>query len=246
VSLLIALLAQAVVPARDLGFEQRLDAALPMDTRFRDECGAPLSLGAAAEGRPFILAFVYFRCPSLCVLVVEGLKRSLRSVAFDAGRDYTVVLVSIDPREGPELAAARRDDCLRAYGRGDAGWRALTGDEASIAALTRAAGFRFAYDAASDQYAHPGGILLATPQGRISKVFPGVVYDPRDLRLGLVEAAAGRIGTAVDALLLFCYAYDPASGRYGLSILRTLRIAGVLTVLILGGAVWRLSRRRPA
>lgn len=238
------LLAQAVVPARDLGFEQRLDAPLPMETRFRDERGAPVTLGEAADGRAFVLAFVYYRCPSLCVLVIDGLTRSLREIPFDAGRDFTVVLVSIDPREGPELAAARREECLRAVGRGGGGWRALTGDEASIRALAGAAGFRFAFDARSGLYAHPGGILLATPQGRISRVFPGVVYAPRDVRLGLVEAAAGRIGSAVDALMLFCYTYDPESGRYGWAVMRLLRAAALATVAGLAVLVWRLSRRR--
>ena len=239
-SVWLAILAQALVPARDLGFDPRPGTPLPLETRLRDESGATLTLAEAADGRAFILAFVYYRCPSLCGLVLDGLTRSLRSVPFEAGRDFTVVLVGIDPREGPEHATVR----LREVRRSETGWRALTGDAAPVKALAGAAGFTFAFDTRSGQYAHPGGILLVTPEGRISRAFGGVVYDPRDLRLGLLEASEGRIGNALDTLTMFCFVYDPASGRYGWAVMRLLRTAGIATVAALAVLVWRLSKRR--
>jgi protein SCO1/2 len=239
----LAILAQALVPARDLGFDPRPGTPLPMETRLRDERGATLTLAEAADGRAFVLAFVYYRCPSVCGMVIDGLARSLRSVRFEPDRDYRVVLVGIDPREGPEHARARLAESRR---DGGAGWRALTGDAAAVSALAGAAGFKYAFDPRSNQYAHPGGILLVTPQGRVSRAIPGVVYEPLDLRLGLLEASDGRIGSRLDTLALFCFVYDPESGRYGWAVMRLLRTAGIATAAALALLIWRLSRRRRA
>jgi protein SCO1/2 len=235
-------------PLREVAIEQRLDAQVPLDLAFRDERGRDVTLGDYFGRRPVVLSLVYYECPMLCTLTLNGLVRALKVLAFDVGRELEVVTVSFDPRETPALAAAKKETYLREYGRpgAAAGWHFLTGENEAIARLTEAVGFRYAWVPEEGQYAHAAAIVVLTPDGRIARYFYGVEYAPRDLRLGLVEAAAGRIGTAVDQLLLYCYRYDPTTGKYGAIAINLVRAGGVATVLALGGFVlvmWRRERR---
>lgn len=220
-----------------IAFEQRLDAQIPADLAFRDEAGHTVHLGDYFSHKPVILTLNYYECPMLCPLVLEGLLHSLRALSFMIGEQFDVVTVSIDPGETAALAATTKARYIRDYGRpkAAAGWHFLTGDEASIQRLTQAVGFRYAYDAGKNQYAHAAGIMVLTPQGRISRYFYGIEFSPRDLRLALVEAAANTISSPVDQLLLFCYQYDPATGRYSLVVRRALQLAGLATVFSLAG-----------
>lgn len=234
-----------------IGFDQKLDAPVDRGLAFRDERGANVRLGDYLGKRPLVLALVYYRCPHLCKLVVEGLVRSFQAVAFSAGMEFEVALVSIDPTETPADASARKRTALRAYTRvtGEKGFHFLTGDEASIHALAEEVGFRYTYDEKSKEFAHASGIMVLTPEGKISRYLYGIDFPARSLRLALVEAARGEIGTPVDRFLLFCYHYDPIGGRYGLYILNVLRLAGVVTCLLLLGLVvmmLRAERKRPA
>jgi protein SCO1/2 len=235
---------------RDVGFDQKLDAQLPADLPFRDETGRTVRLGDYFGRRPLLLALVYYECPMLCTQVLNGLVAALDVLKFDAGREFDVVAVSFNPREGPGLASAKKRAYVERYGRPgtESGWHFLTGSEASIAALTRAVGFRYAWDPEIKQYAHAAGAIVVTPDGRVSKYFYGIEFSPRDLRLGLIDAADRRIGTPVDQLLLYCYHYDPTTGKYGLAAMTAVRIGGVLTVLGLVAfwvAMWRHERRGP-
>jgi protein SCO1/2 len=195
--------------------------------------------------RPVILALAYYECKTLCPLVLDGLLKSLRTISFSAGNQFSVVTVSFDPRETPAMAAARKEKLLRRYARpgAEAGWHFLTGEEAAIRRLAGAVGFRYAYDAATNQFAHASGIIVLTPQGKVARYFSGIEYAPRDLRLSLVEASANRIGSLVDAVLLFCYRYDPETGRYGVAIMNAIRLAGLATVLSLGAFITVMMRR---
>ncbi len=228
-----------------VGIEQRLNQQVPLDAAFRDETGKTVRFGDYFGQKPVILALVYYECPMLCTQVLNGLVRSLKDVKLDAGRDFNVVAVSINPRETPELAAAKKRVYVGIYERPDGGqgWHFLTGPEASSKALAASVGFRYAYDPMTDQYAHASGIMLLTPDGRISRYFYGIEYPSRDLRLGLVEASANKIGSPVDQLLLFCYHYDPTTGKYGLVILNVIRAAGVATVLAIAGFMLVMFRR---
>jgi protein SCO1/2 len=231
-----------------VGIEQKLGGRIPLDLTFRDEDGKTVRLGDLFGGKPTIVNLVYYRCPMLCTEVLNGLVASLETLRFDAGKEFSVVTVSIDPRETPALASEKKAVYLKRYGRpgASAGWRFLTGDEASIARLADAVGFRFAYDRSQDQYAHAAGIFVATPDGRLARYFYGIDYAPRDLRLALVEASEGKIGTVADKIVLFCYQYDPTTGRYGATILGAMRVGGVVTVLALAGfilAMWRREAR---
>ena len=232
---------------RDVGIDQRLDAQIPRDLQFRDETGRSVPLGDLIDDKPVILALVYYRCPMLCGLELNALVRALRAMQWTAGKEFRVLIVSIDPDEGPKLAAQKRKSVLQQYGRdveGD-GWRFLTGAQPEIDRLADAVGFRYVPTPDNGQFAHAAGLMIVTPTGRISKYLLGVEYVPRDLRLALVEASNDRIGTISDQLLLYCYLYDPATGRYTLSILRLLRFAGVLTVAGIGvGIVCMLRRER--
>ena len=234
----------------NLGIDQRLNAQVPLDLRFRDETGRSVQLGDYFGSKPVILALVYYRCPMLCPLVLDGLVSSLRVLSFTAGNQFTVVVVSFNPRETPELAAAKKETSLQRYARpgAEGGWHFLTGEEQAIARLAGAVGFRYAYDAAQDQYAHASGIAVLTPQGKIARYFYGVEYAPRDLRLGLVEAAANKIGSSIDQLLLLCYHYNPATGKYSALVLDAVRLGGAATVLALGTflvVMWRREATRP-
>jgi protein SCO1 len=230
---------------RQVGFEQRLHAAIPLELTLRDDTGQQVRLGEYFDARPVILILAYYRCPNLCTLVLNGLVRTLRALAFTAGAEFTVLTVSIDPRDTPALAAAKKAHYLQSYGRPAAatGWHFLTGDAAAIQQLTQAVGFQYAYDAAHDQFAHASGMVLLTSEGVVARYFYGVEYAPRDVRLSLVEAAARRIGSPIDKLLLLCYHYDPQTGKYGLVIMRVIRLAGLATVLSLGVLVGVLFRR---
>jgi protein SCO1/2 len=231
-----------------VGFAQNLDAQVPMDAPFRDDAGRPVRLGELFRGKPVVLALVYYKCPMLCTETLNGLVRAMRAVSFDAGKQFNVIAVSFDPRETAALAAAKKSLYVERYGRAGAagGWSFLTGDADSIRRLAGAAGFRYAFDAELDQYAHAAGLVVLTPRGRISRYLYGVEYAAGDLRLALVEAAAGTIGSPVDQLLLYCYHYDPLTGKYGLLVTRVLRIAGVLTIALLAALVIGLSPRREA
>lgn len=217
--------------------EQRLDAQIPLELSFRDESGHPVALRQLFRGRPVVLTLVYYECPMLCTLVLNGTVSALRALEFSIGNEFDVVTVSIDPEEGPQLAAAKKAQYLKEYGRSgaEAGWHFLTGDETSIRRLADAVGFRYVYDEASDQYAHAAGIILLTPPGKVARYFYGVEYSPRDLRLGLIEAAEERIGSPADQVLLFCYHYDPRQGKYTLAVLSLVRAAGIVTVLAIAG-----------
>jgi protein SCO1/2 len=218
---------------RDVGFDQRLGETLPLDAALRDETGRAVRLGDYFGRRPVVLSLAYYGCPMLCTLSLNGLASAMKTLSFDAGREFEVVTVSFEPKETPEQAAAAKKTYIDRYGRPAAagGWHFLTGDAAAIAAVTRAVGFRFAWDEETRQYAHPTGIVVATPEGRIARYLYGVEYAPKDLRFALVEASSGRVGSPVDQLLLYCYQYDPVRGRYGAAILRTVRFLGILTVL---------------
>jgi len=230
---------------REVGFEQRLNEEVPLDLTFRDEAGRTVSLREYSGSRPVILVPVYYSCTTLCPILLDGLARGLRPVSLNAGKDFEVIAVSFNPRETPGQAAARKEHVLTRYGRPGAanGWHFLVGTEASIQPLMKAIGFRYAYDATTDQYAHAVGIVVLTPQGKIARYFYGIDYPPRDLRLGLVEAAGGRIGTPIDQVLLMCYHYDPLTGQYGLIVMNVVRLAGLATLLALGAFIVVMVRR---
>jgi protein SCO1 len=232
-------------PLREIGFEQRLDEPLPLETVFRDEEGRTVPVGQYFGSKPVILSFVYYDCPMLCTLVINAMTATLRTMSLEAGRDFEVVLVSFDPRETPALASKKKAEYLARYDRAGTagGWHFLTGDEPSIQRLTGAAGFRYTWDEDTKQFAHPAGIIVATPDGRPARYLFGIEYGARDVRLALVEASEGKVGTPVDAFLLYCYHYDPMTGRYGLLIMRMLRVAGLATVLALGGFIVVMIRR---
>jgi protein SCO1 len=230
---------------REIGFDQRLDEALPLDTPLRDEDGRGVQLSDYFGKRPVVLVFAYYDCPMLCTLAINGLSSALKVLSLNPGVDFEIVTVSIDPRDTPAAAAAKKAGYLQRYQRaGAAGaWHFLTGEQSSIDRLTRAAGFRYAWDEETKQFAHPTGIIVLTPDGRMARYLFGIEYGPRDLRLAIVEASAGKVGSPVDALLLYCYHYDPMTGRYGLAIMRAMRIAGAATVLALGGFIVVMLRR---
>jgi protein SCO1/2 len=240
----------ATVPAalREIGFDQNIDRPVPLDTPFRDETGHAVRLGDYFGKRPVVMAFAYYDCPMLCTLVLNGLASALGVLALEPHRDFEIVTVSFNPADTPASASAKKAGYLAHYQRAGAaeGWHFLTGDQPSIERLTRAAGFRYAWDAPTKQFAHPSGIIVLTPEGRLARYLFGIEYGPRDLRFALVEASAGKVGSTVDALLLYCYHYDPMTGRYGLVIMRTIRFAGAATVLALAAFIIVMVRRERA
>jgi protein SCO1/2 len=228
-----------------VGIEQHLDAQVPPDLTFRDETGKTVRL-ADYFGKPLILNLVYYNCTMLCGEALAGLSSAMRLVKFDVGNEFEVITVSFDPRETPEMAAAKKIDYVKRYGRPNAaaGWHFLTGQADSINALTKVVGFQYQYDPKINQFAHATAIMVLTPQGRISRYFYGVDFPPKDLRMGLVEASQGKIGNAVDAVLLYCYHYDPETGKYGAMVANILRLAAAVTILVLGillFILWRLD-----
>jgi protein SCO1 len=230
---------------QNVGFEPQLNAQLPLDLAFRDETGRSVQFREYFSQRPVLLALVYYGCPMLCDQTEQGVVGALRMLSFNPGRDYEVVFVSFDPRESPDMAAQKKESAMTHFRRpGTAsGWHFLTGSKESIDALTKGANFRYSFDEKSNLFAHAAGIMLLTPDGRISRYFYGVEYPARDVRLGLVDASAGKIGTPIDRALLFCYQYDPSSARYSASILSIIRLAGVVTVLGLVAAILIFRRR---
>lgn len=230
---------------REVGIDQRLDEQVPLDLAFRDESGAPVTLGQYFGKRPVILTLVYYECPMLCTLVLNGLVRALRVLAFEPGREFELVTVSFNPRDTPELAAAKKATYLREYDRPGAApaWHFLTGAPEPIERLARAVGFRYTYVPEEKQFAHTAAIMVLTPDGRVARYFFGVEYSPRDLRFGLIDAAQRKIGTAVDHVLLYCYRYDPATGKYGAVAMNIIRAGGVLTLLALVAFFVAMRRR---
>jgi protein SCO1/2 len=229
----------------EVRFDQRLNEQLPLETRFKDEEGRDVTLGDYFGKRPVVLAFVYYECPMLCTQVLNGLTTSLTVLDETVGREFDVVAISFDPRETPALASGKKKTHLDRYQRPESapGWHFLTGDEASIKAVTQAAGFSYVWDEKTQQFAHPSGIVVATPEGKLSRYFFGIEYAPRDVKFALVESSAGKIGNAIDQLLLYCYHYDPATGSYGFVAMGAVRVAGALTVLALVGFVVMSIRR---
>jgi protein SCO1/2 len=229
---------------QNVGIDQHLDAQVPPDLAFTDETGRAVRLGDYFGKRPMILNLVYYNCTMLCGEALSGLTGSMKMVKFNVGDEFDVLTVSFNPQETPAIAAAKKQDYLKRYGRASAatGWHFLTGPAESINALTKAVGFQYQYDPKSSQYAHATAIMVLTPQGRISRYFYGVDYPPKDLRMGLVEASQGKIGNAVDQVLLYCYHYDPATGKYGAIVSNILKLGAGLTILLLGGLLFILFR----
>jgi protein SCO1/2 len=238
---------QPVPMLKDIGIDQKPNAKLPLDAEFSDEQGAAVKLGQFWGPRPVVLALVYYQCPMLCTQVLSGLAGSLQGVTFAPGKEYEVVVVSFNPGETPAMATERKKNFVSRYIRtiDKTHIHFLTGRESSIKALAGAVGFRYAWDQQTGQYAHPAAIMITTGDGRMSRYLYGVEFAPRDLKLALVEASEGRVGSVVDQALLFCYHYDPETGRYGIVIMNIVRAAGALTVLGLGlGIVLSLRRER--
>ncbi len=229
----------------EVSIAQNLNAQIPRDLVFRDETGKSVRLGDFFGPRPVVLSLVYFECPALCTEVLNGELQSMKSISLDLGKDYEAVTVSFEPKDTSALAKAKRDVYAGQYGRAGAvdHWHFLTGDQPSIDALTQAVGFHYAYDSAGRQYAHAAAIMVLTPEGRIDRYFYGVQYPAWDLRLGLVEASQGKIGTPTDHALLYCYQYDPTTGKYGLVVMNVVRVAGGLTLLVLGIFMFLMFRR---
>ena len=235
---------------QEVRIEQKLDQQLPLDLVFRDESGQQVKLGKYFGKKPVVLAFVYYDCPMLCTQMLNGMITSFRVLPFQIGKEFDVVTVSFDPRETSALATAKKKvyvDYLPEKMRAGAneGWHFLTGDQASIEKLTDAVGFHYHYDEATKQFAHASAIMLATPQGKLSRYFYGIDYPARDLRLGLIESSANKIGSPVDQLLLYCYHYDPATGKYGAAVMRVMRVAGVITLLGIMAMLFLLKARNP-
>ena len=220
----------------NVGIEQHLDEQIPADLNFRDETGKPVRLGDYFGKKPVILNLVYYNCPMLCGEVLSGLEGALRVLKFDVGKEFDVLTVSFDPRETPDMATKKKAEFLKRYGRAGAagGWHFLTGPQESIDALTKAAGFQYQYDPKTGQFAHATAIMILTPEGKIAQYYYGVDYAPKDLRLGLIQASQNKIGTLADQVLLYCYHYDPTTGKYGAIISRVLKLAGLATILGLG------------
>ena len=229
----------------DVGFDQHLGDAVPLDAVFRDESGRSVKLGDYFGRRPVVLSLAYYECPMLCTVTLNGLASALDVLSFEPGRDFEIVNVSFEPKETPALAAAKKAAYLHRYKRpGAAGaWHFHTGDAAQIRRLTDAVGFKYAWDEQTKQYAHASGIMVLTADGRLARYLYGVEYAPKDLRFAIVEASQGRILSPVDRLLLYCYHYDPTLGRYGKSVMAMLRVAAVLTLGGLGAMIFGLRRR---
>ena len=233
---------------QNVGITQKLGDPLPLDAEFKDENGNPVKLGEYFNhGKPVILALVYYECPMLCNEVLNGLTGSLKGISLDAGKDFDVVVISFDARENdkPDLAKNKKASYLTRYGRDGAenGWHFLTGAQSSIDAVTKAAGYNYVYDEKTNQFAHAGGVMITTPEGKMSRYFYGIDYEPRQLKLGILDSAQDKISSPTDQLLLYCYHYDPATGTYGFAILRVMRIFAVGLVLGIVGMIFVFLRR---
>jgi protein SCO1/2 len=232
-----------------VGVAQHLNQQLPLDLIFTDDTGKQVQLGDYFGHRPAILALVYYQCPMLCSEELNGLTGALQMVSFRPGNDFDVIVASIDPSEGTDLAAAKKRTYVKRYGHPETadGWHFLTGAQSSIDALTRAVGFGYVKipgpDGKLTQFAHASSIQIVTPQGRLAQYYMGVEYSPRDLRLGLVEASANKIGSPVDNILTYCYHYDPSTNKHSLIVARVVQLGGLVTMLSLGGFMWAMFRR---
>lgn len=233
---------------RDVGIDQKLNEQVPLDVIFKDEYGNAVQLGQYFQGRPVILAMVYYDCPMLCHQVLSGLEGSLQTINFNAGKDFDVIALSFDPRETSALAEKTKTKYISLYNRpgSESGWHFLTGDETSIRRIADAVGFKYAWDEDTNQFAHAGGVMLLTPGGKVSRYFYGIEYPPKDMRLGLVEASENRIGSPVDTILLYCYHYDPVTGKYGLVVMNVMRLGGILTIIGIAVLLFVLRRRDSA
>lgn len=232
-------------PLKKVGIEQRLNEQLPLDLKFKDENGREVALGEYfGKGKPVILALVYYECPMLCNQVLTGLTGSLKGMNFTAGKEFEVVAVSFDPRDTPEIAKAKKETYLANYGRPDTAnaWHFLTGTPESIKKITESVGFKYEWDEATKQFAHAGGIQIATPEGKLARYFYGIDYAPKDVKFGLMEASSSKIGNPVEQLVLYCYHYNPASGKYGLAIMNVVRLGGVATLIGLAAMLLFLRR----
>src|ERR1700732_4721113 len=230
---------------QNVGFDPQLNAQIPLDLPFVDENGSNVQLRDYFKQKPVVLAFVYYGCPMLCNQVEQGVVGSLRMLSFTPGRDYEVVFVGFDPRESPDMAAQKKNSALAHFRRPEtaSGWHFLTGTKESIDAVTKAANFRYSFDTKNNLFAHASGIMLLTPDGRISRYFYGVEYPGRDMRLGLVDASAGKIGTPIDHLLLFCFQYNPETARYSATALKIVRLGGILTIFTIVAGILIFRRR---
>lgn len=231
---------------RGVGIDQRLNNQIPMDLKFRDESGQTVRLGSYFGKKPVILSLVYYTCPMLCTMAENGLLNALRDVKFNIGEEYNVVTVSIDPTENPEMAMGKKAVYVGLYGRPAAkqGWHFLVGDDPNIRSLANAVGFHYNYIPETKQFAHATGLVVITPQGKISRYFYGIQYQPRDIRLALVEASDEKIGNPVDAVMLYCCQYDPHTGKYGVVVSQVLKVAGAITLLCMGTMIFGLSRSK--
>lgn len=237
---------------KEIGIEQKLGNQLPLDAVFKDENGQQVKLGSYFnQGRPVVIAFVYYECPMLCNEVLNGLTGSLKGLSLDAGKDFDVVAISFDAKENdkPDLAKNKKASYMQRYERPgtENGWHFLTGTQESIDAAADAAGFKYKWDERSNQFAHAGGVMVTTPGGQLSKYFYGIDYAPRDLKFGIMESAENKVGSSAEQLLLYCFHYDPSTGKYGLAIMRVVRLAGVATLLGLGAmgfVFWRRNKKK--
>jgi protein SCO1/2 len=230
--------------SEEVGIDPKFGDIVPTNLVFRDEAGQPVEFGELFAGKPMVLAPVYLECPMLCNMTMDGLVRCMRGLSEDIGDEFSVVVLSFDPREGPQLAAAAKRTALQRYGREQTAgsWHFLTGDPEPIRQLTDAIGFRYKYDERLGQYAHAAGLFVLTPEGKISRFLSGVEFAPRDVKLATTEASEGRASSLTDQVLLLCFHYDPANGKYGLAIMRLVRFAGVLTVGLLVGGILLMIR----
>lgn len=235
----------------EVGLQQKLNEQIPLDTEFKNEDGQTVKISDYFGKRPVILALVYYECPMLCSEVLNGLTGSLKGLNFNAGKEFDVVAISFDARENEKsgLAKNKKEAYLKRYGReGTAnGWHFLTGTQDSIDKITNAVGFKYTWDEQTQQFAHAGGIMILTPEGKLSKYFYGIDYAPRDVKLAVMESSENKIGGAVDQMMLYCYHYDPATGKYGFAVMKVMRVAGLLTLFGLGAMIfvfWRRNKQK--
>ena len=229
-----------------VGIDQKLDSQVPLDLEFRDETGKPVKLGDYFHtGRPVLVNLVYYKCPMLCGEVLQGISSAVKVLPFMPGKDFEIVTVSVDPREGPDLASAKKQTFLAQLGRPGAekGWHFLVGQKPQIDALANSIGWEYQYDPKTDQFAHAAGIVLVTPRGKVAQYYYGVEFSARDMRLGIIQASENKIGTLADQVLLYCYHYDPRTGKYGAVVANIIRLAGVATIVVLGGFLIVMFRR---
>ena len=233
-----------------VGIEQKLNEQVPFDAVFKDENGNEVKLGDYFGKRPVILALVYYECPMLCNEVLNGLTGSLKSLSFDTGKDFDVIAISFDARENdkPDLAKNKKESYMKRYGRPgtENGWHFLTGTQGEIDKVTKTVGFNYYWDEKSNQFAHAGGIMIVTPEGKLSRYLYGIDYAPKDIKFAVMDSAQNKIGSTAEQLMLYCYHYDPATGKYGLSILKVIRLGGIVTLIGLGAMFFVFWRRNKA